>query len=79
MVYLERFALPTQGQEDAFLGEIKRTCYDSRYPFNVFRYRRMPELEFAPHYDPLRRQRQRQEHPFERDGGKALHSPRDCL
>ena len=48
MVYLERFALPTQGQEDAFLGEIKRTCYDSRYPFNVFRYRRMPELEFAP-------------------------------
>lgn len=48
MVYLERFCLPDQAQEDDFLSDIRRTCYPTKYPFNVFRYRRMPELEFAP-------------------------------
>ena len=48
MIYLERFTLPTQEQEDLFLGSIQRTCYDSRYPFHVFRYRRLPPLEFSP-------------------------------
>ena len=48
MIYLERFRLPDQDQEDAFLSGIRRTCYPTRYPFHVFRYRRMPELEFEP-------------------------------
>lgn len=48
MIYLERFTLPTQEQEDLFLSSIRRTCYDSRYPFHVFRYRRLPPLEFSP-------------------------------
>ena len=48
MVYLERFALPGQGREEVYLSEIRRTCYDSRYPFGVFRYRPVPPLDFGP-------------------------------
>ena len=48
MLYLEHFRLPDQNQEDGFLTSIKRTCYPTKYPFHIFRYRRMPELEFAP-------------------------------
>jgi len=47
MVYLERFQLPDQNQEDSFLSEIRRTCYPTRYPFNVFRYRQIPEIRFG--------------------------------
>jgi len=48
MIWLERFLLPDQGMEDGFLFDIKRTCYTTRYPFNVFRYRRVPEFTFEP-------------------------------
>ncbi len=47
-MYLDRFTLPDQNREDAYLGQLRRTCYDSRYPFGVFRYRCLPPLEFAP-------------------------------
>lgn len=47
-MYLDRFTLPGQDREDAYLGQLRRTCYDSRYPFGVFRYRGLPPLEFAP-------------------------------
>ena len=46
-LYLERFTLPVQDREDAYLSQIRRTCYDSRYPFGVFRYRCMPPLAFG--------------------------------
>ena len=48
MLYLDHFRLPDQGMEDSFLETIRRTCYPTKYPFHVFRYRQMPELEFAP-------------------------------
>lgn len=48
MVYLERFSLPDQEAEDGFLSEIRRTCYSTKYPFHVFRYRNVPEFRFSP-------------------------------
>ena len=48
MVYLQRFSLPDQNREDSFLETIRRTCYPTKYPFHIFRYRQVPELEFAP-------------------------------
>ena len=47
-VYLKSFRLPNRGEEECFLGQIKRTCYPDRYPFNVFRYREMPVFTFEP-------------------------------
>lgn len=47
MVYLQSFRLATQSQEeDFFIGSLKakKTCYDSKYPFGLFRYRQFPEF-----------------------------------
>lgn len=49
MVYLSSFALPTRDMEDDFFIsnlKAKKTCYDSKYPFGLFRYRSFPELLF---------------------------------
>jgi len=49
MVYLQSFSMPTQSQEDDFFIyniKAKKTCYDSKYPFGLFRYREFPELYF---------------------------------
>lgn len=35
MIYLSEFEFPHIETEYAFLGEIKRTCYDTVYPFQV--------------------------------------------
>ncbi len=49
MLFLERFRLPDRTEEEKFLWDLpRRTCYPTKYPFNVFRYRQVPELEFAP-------------------------------
>lgn len=53
MIYLERFRMPTQEQEENFLSDFmrienRRTCYPTRYPFKVFRYRKLPEFVFEP-------------------------------
>ena len=51
MVYLERFELPGEGAEEAFLRnsrENKRTCYTSRYPFGIFPGKRLTHLELEP-------------------------------
>ena len=37
--------MPTQDdEEDFFINNVKakRTCYDSKYPFVLFRYRELP-------------------------------------
>ena len=52
MLYLERFQLPGQEREDDFLSDYLnpktlRTCYPTKYPFHVFRYRKIPDLEFS--------------------------------
>ena len=41
--------MPSAGQEeDFFLGSLKakKTCYTSKYPFGLFRYRNLPEFFF---------------------------------
>ena len=49
MVYLQSFALPTASQEDHFFlcnSKAKKTCYDSKYPFLLFKDRELPEFYF---------------------------------
>ena len=50
MVYLQQFHLLTRQEEEGFLSNPleRRTCYPTKYPFHVFRYRELPDLEFAP-------------------------------
>nr|MBQ8890460.1 AAA family ATPase [Clostridia bacterium] len=48
MIYLGSFSLPSEDDELGFFHSVKaqRTCYDSKYPFGLFRYRDFPELSF---------------------------------
>lgn len=49
MVYLQSFQFPTEEDElNFFVGNRKaqKTCYDSKYPFGLFRYRELPEFFF---------------------------------
>ena len=49
MVYLQSFVMPTASDEEDFFihtPKAKRTCYDSKYPFGIFRYRELPEFYF---------------------------------
>ena len=44
-MYLTRFQFPDREQEDRFFAGIRRTCYDSFYPFRVLTARGLTELE----------------------------------
>ncbi|MBR2651140.1 MAG: AAA family ATPase [Clostridia bacterium] len=49
MVYLQSFRMPNQkNEEDFFFSSIRASqrCYDSKYPFGLFRYRELPEFFF---------------------------------
>ena len=49
MIYLQSFLIPSEDQEYNFFlydHKAQKTCYDSTYPFGLFRYRKMPELFF---------------------------------
>ena len=53
MIYLEAFRMPSREAEEDFFSNIadprnRRTCYTTKYPFHVFRYRQLPEFSFAP-------------------------------
>ena len=48
MVYLKTFRLPGPDAETNFFYTVSRTCYDSFYPFGVFKNRRMPDFVFEP-------------------------------
>ena len=48
MVYLKNFTILSREQEERILDSIRETCYTTRYPFNIFRYRDVPQLEFEP-------------------------------
>lgn len=48
MIYLSHFSFPDIGWEYNFLMEIKRTCYDSFYPFQVVSKRGLRMLDFEP-------------------------------
>ena len=49
MIYLQSFTLPTDEEESGFLAfnnKARMTCYNSYYPFGIFKYRAFPELHF---------------------------------
>ena len=46
MLYLERFAFPDADREFDFRLSVKRTCYDSFYPFGVLSGKGVEELTF---------------------------------
>lgn len=49
MLYLNRFTFPTAEEESSFfISEVKRTCYDSYYPFGVLSARELAALDFEP-------------------------------
>jgi len=45
MVYLNSISFPDVDVEEDFINDIKRTCYDSYYPFRIFQYR-LERLKF---------------------------------
>ncbi len=48
MIYLEKFTFPSNGEEFEFFRGIKRKCYTSFYPFQVFSYPDRLEIDFKP-------------------------------
>ena len=48
MLYLDRFSFPDDERETSFICDIKRTCYDSFYPFKVLSSRGLQRIEFEP-------------------------------
>ena len=48
MLYLKEFSfLPKEREEDFFIA-LKRTCYSTAYPFDIFPQRGLTRLEFEP-------------------------------
>ena len=52
MVYLQSFQMPTRWDEENYFTnpgnfKAKRTCYTTKYPFDLFRYRELPEFYFT--------------------------------
>ncbi len=49
MLYLTRFTFPDAEDESSFfINEVKRTCYETYYPFGVLSARELATLEFEP-------------------------------
>lgn len=46
MIYLNSFTFPNEDQEFKFIMNIKRTCYDSFYPFKVLSDRDFDKIDF---------------------------------
>lgn len=47
-MYLEQFEIPSEYQEENFIGGIQRTCYTSYYPFKIFPAKYLNSLTFSP-------------------------------
>lgn len=52
MIYLQSFQMPTRFDEENYFVnpgnfKAKRTCYTTKYPFDLFRYRELPEFYFT--------------------------------
>jgi len=52
MIYLQSFQMPTRENEENYFmyppdAKAKRTCYTTKYPFGLFRYRELPEFFFS--------------------------------
>ena len=48
LLYLQSFSFPDDDREAGFLMQIRRTCYDSFYPFKVLSRRRFERIDFEP-------------------------------
>ena len=48
MIYIDTFAFPDADRETDFICDVKRTCYDSFYPFQVLSARRFSRIDFEP-------------------------------
>lgn len=48
MVYLDWFSFPDEETETGFTGSIRRTCYDSFYPFGILSAHRLERIDFEP-------------------------------
>lgn len=48
MVYLSEFHFPDIGAEEDFLFGLKRTCYDTVYPFGILSRHGLTRLDFEP-------------------------------
>lgn len=51
MIYLQSFKMPTRNDEEHYFADPcnfkGRTCYETKYPFGLFRYRELPEFCFS--------------------------------
>lgn len=45
-IYLKSFEFPDIAEEDLFLSEIRRTCYDTFYPFRIMATRNIKYMDF---------------------------------
>lgn len=48
MIYLNNFTFPNDDMEFDFFMEIKRTCYDSFYPFKILSAHGLERIDFEP-------------------------------
>lgn len=48
MIYLSAFTFPDRDREFDFFMSVKRTCYDSFYPFNVLSRHGFERIDFEP-------------------------------
>lgn len=48
MIYLKSFTFPNADREFSFILDIKRTCYDSYYPFKILSGHDLDRLDFEP-------------------------------
>lgn len=48
MVYLTHFSFPSLEEEYTFHFQLKRTCYDTLYPFGILSKRHLECLDFDP-------------------------------
>ena len=55
-MYLTHFEFPDIEEEYSFRLSIKRTCYDSFYPFGILSRHHLTQLDFEAGDHPLRQQ-----------------------
>jgi len=48
MVYLKTFTFPNEDLEFNFFMNVRRTCYDSFYPFKILSRNRLERIDFEP-------------------------------
>ncbi len=48
MIYLNFFTFPNEDKESEFFMDIKRTCYDSFYPFKILSSCSLERIDFEP-------------------------------